>query len=59
MVAANTATFSARMLEAGYADAGKLLPLVFALIVTTVILHGFSSADSHGISVLHRVAPMA
>ncbi len=40
--AAVAATFSTRMFEAGYADASKLLPLVFALIVTTVVLHGFS-----------------
>ena len=42
VAAAVAATFSTRMFEAGYADASKLLPLVFALIVTTVVLHGFS-----------------
>jgi NhaP-type Na+/H+ or K+/H+ antiporter len=42
VAAAVAGAFSARMLEAGYVDAGKLLPLIFALIVTTVVLHGFS-----------------
>ena len=42
VAAAVAGAFSARMLEAGYADADRLLPLVFLLIVTTVVLHGFS-----------------
>ncbi|MEQ8662467.1 MAG: sodium:proton antiporter, partial [Gammaproteobacteria bacterium] len=42
VAAAVAGAFSARMLDAGYPDAAKLLPLVFVLIVTTVVLHGFS-----------------
>lgn len=42
VAAAVAGAFSARMLEAGYADAGRLLPLVFVLIISTVVLHGFS-----------------
>jgi NhaP-type Na+/H+ or K+/H+ antiporter len=42
VAAAVAGAFSTRMLDAGYADAGKLLPLVFVLIVSTVVLHGFS-----------------
>ena len=42
VAAAVAGAFSTRMLDAGYTDAGKLLPLVFALIVSTVVLHGFS-----------------
>lgn len=42
VAAAVAGAFSKRMLEAGYADAGKLLPLVFVLIIATVVLHGFS-----------------
>ena len=42
VAAAVAGAFSVRMIEAGYADAVKLLPLVFALILLTVTLHGFS-----------------
>jgi hypothetical protein len=42
VAAAVAGAFSARMFEAGYEDAAKLLPLVFTLIITTVVLHGFS-----------------
>ncbi|MCB1746542.1 MAG: sodium:proton antiporter [Gammaproteobacteria bacterium] len=42
VAAAVAGAFTTRMLEAGYPDAAKLLPLVFVLIVTTVVLHGFS-----------------
>ncbi len=44
VAAAVAGAFADRLLEAGYADATKLLPLVFALILLTVILHGFSLA---------------
>jgi len=42
VAAAVAGTFSTRLVEAGYADAVILLPLVFALILVTVTLHGFS-----------------
>ena len=42
VAAAVAGAFSSRLLEAGYVDADKLLPLVFALIFCTVVLHGFS-----------------
>lgn len=43
IVAAATAGFFApRMAQAGYGDAKELVPLVFALIAATVILHGLS-----------------
>lgn len=42
VAAAVAAAFSARMVDAGYADAEKILPLVFGLIIATVVLHGFS-----------------
>lgn len=42
VAAAVAGAFSARMAQAGYPDAEKILPLIFALIVATVVLHGFS-----------------
>jgi NhaP-type Na+/H+ or K+/H+ antiporter len=42
VAAAVAGAFSVRMAEAGYEDAVVLLPLVFALILLTVTLHGFS-----------------
>lgn len=42
VAAAVAGAFSVRMVEAGYEDAEILLPLVFALIIVTVTLHGFS-----------------
>jgi NhaP-type Na+/H+ or K+/H+ antiporter len=42
VAAAVAGAFSVRMVEAGYEDATILLPLVFALIILTVTLHGFS-----------------
>ena len=42
VAAAVAGAFSVKMIDAGYADAAKLLPLIFALILLTVILHGFS-----------------
>ena len=42
VAAAVAGAFSVKMIEAGYADAVKLLPLIFALILLTVTLHGFS-----------------
>jgi NhaP-type Na+/H+ or K+/H+ antiporter len=42
VAAAVAGTFSVRLVEAGYSDAVTLLPLVFALILLTVTLHGFS-----------------
>ncbi|MFT4564520.1 MAG: hypothetical protein ACI9BW_004287, partial [Gammaproteobacteria bacterium] len=44
VAAAVAGAFSVRMAEAGYEDAVVLLPLVFALILLTVTLHGFSIA---------------
>ncbi len=44
VAAAVAGAFSVRMVEAGYEDAVTLLPLVFALIILTVTLHGFSIA---------------
>ena len=40
--AAVAGAFSTRMVEAGFTDAAQLLPLIFALIIVTVTLHGFS-----------------
>ena len=42
VAAAVACAFSVRMVEAGYEDAATLLPLVFALIILTVTMHGFS-----------------
>jgi len=35
--------FGARVAELGYADGAALAPLAFALVATTVVLHGFSA----------------
>jgi len=42
VAAAVAGAFSVRLEQAGYEDAVALLPLVFALILLTVTLHGFS-----------------
>jgi NhaP-type Na+/H+ or K+/H+ antiporter len=42
VAAAVAGLFSPQLIEKGYAGAELLLPLVFTLIVLTVILHGFS-----------------
>lgn len=42
VAAAVAGAFSVKMIDAGYPDAVKLLPLIFALILLTVTLHGFS-----------------
>lgn len=34
--------FGAKMVEAGYPDGALLVPLCFAVVLTTVVLHGFS-----------------
>lgn len=34
--------FAPQMIEAGYADGGLLVPLVFSVVFVTVLLHGFS-----------------
>jgi len=42
VAAATAGLFGPAMVEAGYPDAQALLPLVFAVIVTSVIAHGFT-----------------
>ncbi|MEX2498276.1 MAG: sodium:proton antiporter [Wenzhouxiangellaceae bacterium] len=42
VAAATAGLFGPAMVEAGYADARILLPLVFAIIIATVLLHGIS-----------------
>jgi hypothetical protein len=42
VAAAVAGVFGPRMVEAGYQDAELLLPIVFAVVFSTVILHGFS-----------------
>jgi NhaP-type Na+/H+ or K+/H+ antiporter len=42
VAAAVAGLFAPRLIEKGYAGADQLLPLVFALIVATVVLHGLS-----------------
>lgn len=42
VAAAVAGAFSAKMAEAGYADAAQILPLIFVLIIVTVVAHGFS-----------------
>lgn len=42
VAAASAGAFALPMVEAGYADAELLVPLVFVLIFATVILHGLS-----------------
>lgn len=42
VAAATAGFFGARMVEAGYPDANLLVPLVFALVGATVIVHGLS-----------------
>lgn len=59
VAAAVAGVFGPRMVAAGYPDAQLLLPLVFALVFATCILHGFSigklskwlrlSAEPHGV----------
>lgn len=59
VAAAVAGVFGPRMVAAGYPDAELLLPLVFALVFATCVLHGFSirklskwlrlSADPHGV----------
>jgi len=63
VAAAVAGVFAPEMAAAGYPEAEKLTPLVFALILTTVILHGFSvrsvamwlglaSRDRHGLMIV-------
>ncbi len=42
VAAAVAGAFAPALIDQGYAGADELLPLIFALIVTTVVLHGFS-----------------
>ena len=42
VAAAVAGVFGPRMIEAGYGGAEQLLPLIFAIVFSTVILHGFS-----------------
>ncbi len=42
VAAAVAGLFGPEMLDAGYEDAELLLPLVFAMVLTTVTLHGFT-----------------
>lgn len=42
VAAATAGLFGPAMVAAGYSDARILLPLVFAMIITTVLLHGLS-----------------
>ncbi len=42
VAAAVAGFFAPRLVEAGYADGGKIVPLVFGLIFLTVVLHGFT-----------------
>ncbi|ROO29182.1 sodium/hydrogen exchanger [Salinisphaera orenii MK-B5] len=42
VAAAVAGVFGPRMVEAGYGGAEQLLPLIFAVVFSTVILHGFS-----------------
>jgi len=42
VAAAVAGAFEPRLLEAGYADAGLLVPIVFGVIMSTVILHGLT-----------------
>lgn len=42
VAAAVAGVFAPQLLQNGYSDANKLVPTIFALIITTVVLHGFS-----------------
>lgn len=42
VAAASAGAFAGPMVDAGYADAERLVPLVFMLIFATVVLHGLS-----------------
>jgi len=42
VAAATAGLFGPAMLEAGFEDAAILLPLVFAIIIVTVLVHGFT-----------------
>ncbi|NNM00544.1 MAG: sodium:proton antiporter [Gammaproteobacteria bacterium] len=42
VAAAVAAAFAPGLMEAGFADGEKLIPLIFGLIIVTVCLHGFS-----------------
>ena len=44
VAAAVAGIFGPRLVEAGYADGALLVPLVFATILITVVVHGFSLA---------------
>jgi hypothetical protein len=63
VAAAVAGVFAPEMVAAGYPQAGLLTPLIFALILTTVVLHGFSirrlamrlglaSRDRHGVMIV-------
>lgn len=59
IVAASVAgLFSPQLIEKGYAGAELLLPLVFALIILTVILHGLSIGLLAKKWIWHRVILM-
>lgn len=42
VAAATAGVFAPRMVEAGYPEAGLLVPLIFTLIIVTVMVHGLS-----------------
>ena len=42
VAAAVAGVFEPRLQAAGYADAGLLVPLMFAIVISTVVLHGLS-----------------
>lgn len=44
VAAAVAGVFGPEMLDAGYEDAELLLPLIFAVVLSTVVLHGFTIA---------------
>lgn len=63
VAAAVAGVFAPEMAEVGYSDARQLTPLVFGLILTTVVVHGFTirgvamwlglaSRDRHGLMIV-------
>ncbi len=56
VAAATAGLFGPAMVEAGYTDAGQLLPIVFGVILVTVIVHGLTIekvAKQLGLSAKH------
>ncbi|MCS3461058.1 sodium:proton antiporter [Aeromonas sp. BIGb0445] len=57
VAAAVSASFAISLSEAGIPDAGKLVPLVFAVIISTVVLQSLTSAPLAGLLGMRQPTP--